>query len=167
MACDQMVALSRTLTAPALTVAPWVSVRAILELTAVASWLIDPNIGVKERVQRSYALRFEGLRQQKLLVNATGEDTEPVVKLMENLATEATSLGIPTFRDKPGRLTGIGEYWKPFTSLVELMLDEEANYRLFSAMTHGHLWAATQLGFILGPVRSGTNWRQLGTGINC
>ena len=27
------------------------------------------------------------------------------------------------------------------------MLREEATYRLFSATTHGHLWAATQLGF--------------------
>ncbi len=46
-----------------------------------------------------------------------------------------------------GKLTGIGERWQQFTKLTGLMLGEEANYRLFSAMTHGHLWAASQLGF--------------------
>ena len=64
MACDQLDALSKTLTEPTLTIAPWTCVRAIIELAAVASWLIDPKIGVKERVERSFALRFEGLRQQ-------------------------------------------------------------------------------------------------------
>src|SRR5208337_3079984 len=61
MACDQLIALSRTFAEPMLTVAPWTCVRAILELTAVASWLVDPKIGVKERAERSYALRFEGV----------------------------------------------------------------------------------------------------------
>src|SRR5271157_4043980 len=57
MACDQVIGLSRALAEPMLTIAPWVCVRAILELTAVASWLVDPAIGAKERAARSYALR--------------------------------------------------------------------------------------------------------------
>ncbi len=147
MASDQLIALSRTLGEPPLTIAPWMCVRALLELTAVASWLIDPRIGVKERAERSYALRFEGLWQQKQFVNATGEDVAPCVQLIENLAKEAAAVGISTSKHQNGKRTVIGEGWQPFTSLVALTLDEEANYRLFSAMTHGHLWAVSQLGF--------------------
>ena len=41
-----------------------------------------------------------------------------------------------------------------------------------TAALGGHVEACDQCGhqriaYILGPVRSGTNWRQLGTGINC
>ena len=147
MACDQLIALSRTFAEPTLTVAPWTCVRAILELTAVASWLVDPKIGVKERAERSYALRFEGVCQQKMFVDAAGEDAAPAVMAIQNLEAEAAGIGLTILRDNKGKLTGIGEHWKSFTWLIKTMLDEEANYRLYSAMTHGHLWAATQLGF--------------------
>ena len=47
IASDQVIGLSRALTEPVLTIAPWTCVRAILELTALGSWLVDPNIGAK------------------------------------------------------------------------------------------------------------------------
>ena len=54
-------------------------------------------------------------------------------------------------------ISGIGEHFKQFTTLPPgLMLDEEANYRLFSAMTHGHLWATSQLGFRINAVGAGS-----------
>jgi len=34
------------------------------------------------------------------------------------------------------------------------MLNEEADYRLYSAMTHGHSWATTKLGFSVDTSRS-------------
>lgn len=148
MACDQVMGLSRALTAePMLTIAPWTCARAILELTAVASWLVDPSIGAKERASRSYSLRFEGLWQQKQFAAATGGDTAALVSGIERLVTEGEAIGLLRLNDTKGRLSGIGEHFKPFTALTKLMLNEEANYRLFSAMTHGHLWAASQLGF--------------------
>ena len=147
MAADQLIAISRTLGEPPLTIAPWMCGRALLELTAVASWRIDPRIGVKQRAERSYALRFEGLWQQKQFVHATGEDVTPCIQLIENLAAEVAAIGINTRKQQNGKRTVMGEGWQPFTSLVALMLDGEANYRLFSAMTHGHFWAASQLGF--------------------
>ena len=149
MACDQVIGLSCALTAePMLTIAPWTCVRAILELTAMASWLVDLAIGAKERAGRSYALRFEGMRQQKKYADAAGSvtDVAAVVSGIDRLAADADAIGLQLFKDK-GKLTGIGERFETFTKLTEIMLNEEANYRLFSAMTHGHLWAASQLGF--------------------
>ena len=118
-------------------------VRAVLELAAVASWLIDPTIDVKERAERSYGLRFEGLRQQKTFVDTAGEDVAPAARAFLNLEAEASKLGITTCKDDKGKLTRIGEPWPSFTRLTKVTLDEEANYRLYSAMTHGHLWAAS------------------------
>lgn len=158
MACDQVIGLSRALAEPMLTIAPWVCVRAILELTAVASWLVDPAIGAKERAARSYALRFEGLRQQKKFADAAGAvaDAAAVVSGMNRLATEGGAIGLQRLTDDKGKLSGIGEHFKQFTTLTQMMLDEEANYRLFSAMTHGHLWAASQLGFRINAVGAGS-----------
>jgi hypothetical protein len=147
MTCDQVDALARTLGEPTLTIAPWTSARAILELTALASWLADPGIDAKKRAERSYAVRFEGVSQQKTFVNAAREDAAPAVLAIQNLEAEATAMGLTIFRDNTGRLTGIGDRWMPFTRLTKETLDEEANYRLFSAMTHGHIWAASRLGF--------------------
>jgi hypothetical protein len=147
MACDQLDALSRTLTEPTLTIAPWTCVRAIIELAAVASWLIDPKIDVKERVERSFALRFEGLRQQNSFAAVIQDYEAAAAEAMANLEREASRLGVTVCKDAKGKLLRVGERWPKFTDLAKLMLNEEANYRLYSAMTHGHLWAATQLGF--------------------
>jgi hypothetical protein len=147
MACDHVIGLSRALAEPMLTMAPWISVRAILELTALASWLVDPAIGAKERAERSFGLRFEGLRQQNLFVDAAAADAAPTIAAMRNLEAEAAGMGIQVVTDANGKVTRIGERLMSFTDLTKTMLREEANYRLFSAMTHGHLWAASQLGF--------------------
>ena len=101
-------------------------------------------------------MRFEGIQQQKLLVVAAGADPAPVDAAMENLKSEATAIGLQIFTDPKGKITGIGDYWRPFTFLTKTMLREEANYRLFSAMTHGHLWAATQLGFHVDTAGTGS-----------
>ena len=65
---------------------------------------------------------------------------------MNRLATEGDAIGLQRLTDDKGKLSGIGEHFKQFTTLTQMMLDEEANYDLFSAVTHGHLWAASQLG---------------------
>ena len=82
--------------------APWVCVRAILELTAVASWLVDPAIGAKIRAAVScYLLRFEGLRQQKRFADAAGAvaDAAAVVSGMNRLATEGDAIGLQRLTD--------------------------------------------------------------------
>ena len=75
---------------------------------------------------------------------------------MNRLATEGDAIGLQRLTDDKGKLSGIGEHFKQFTTLTQMMLDEEANYRLFSAMTHGHLWATSQLGFRINAVGAGS-----------
>ncbi len=64
VSADQLAALFRNLSEPALTIVPWTSVRAILESPVLATWLLDPSISAQERVQRSYVFRYKGLSQQ-------------------------------------------------------------------------------------------------------
>ena len=89
-----------------------------------------------------------------MYVDATGESAAPAVKVIQNLEAEATALGLNVFKDPNGKITGIGEHWTSFTALIKLMLSEEADYRLYSAMTHGHSWATTKLGFSVDTSRS-------------
>lgn len=72
VSADQLVSLFRSLAEPVLTIAPWTSVRANFESSALASWLLDTSISARERVQRSFALRFEGLSQQVKFARASG-----------------------------------------------------------------------------------------------
>jgi hypothetical protein len=65
MGCDQVDALARTLAEPMLTIAPWTCARVIMELTALAGWLVDPKIDAKKRAERSYAVRFEGSASER------------------------------------------------------------------------------------------------------
>src|SRR5215469_13492301 len=58
---DQLTALTKTITEPVQTIAPWTCLRALLESAALSAWLLEPDIGGKVRVQRSLAHRHEGL----------------------------------------------------------------------------------------------------------
>lgn len=62
-AADYSMALVKTLTEPAESVAPWACARSVLETSALATWLGDTNINALQRVQRSLVFRHEGLTQ--------------------------------------------------------------------------------------------------------
>jgi hypothetical protein len=55
---DQAMAFSKTVTEPVQAVAPWTCIRALLEASALACWLLDPKIDAHMRVQRSFAFRY-------------------------------------------------------------------------------------------------------------
>lgn len=61
VSADQLMAFTKTITEPAQAIAPWTCVRAIIEASGLALWLLNPNIGVTTRVRRSFAFRYEGL----------------------------------------------------------------------------------------------------------
>ena len=71
VAGDHMIALGRAISEPVLVFPAWVCVRALLEASASAAWLLDPGIDADTRVRRSYSLRFEGLIQQKKIRSGT------------------------------------------------------------------------------------------------
>jgi hypothetical protein len=147
VSADQLIALFRSLTEPVLTIAPWTSVRAIMESSALASWLLDPGIIARERVQRSFAFRYEGLTQQVKFARASGLDTSKAAARIDDVEKLALSFGFLRIEDAKGRRIGIGQQFPKVTDLIGSVLNEEANYRLLSAFTHAHSWAIQQLSF--------------------
>ena len=57
-AVDHMVGFSKTMVEPVTRFAPSVCVRTVLESSAVATWLMEPEIGLEQRIKRSFAFRF-------------------------------------------------------------------------------------------------------------
>ena len=148
VSADQLIALFKSLTEPVLTIAPYTSARANLESSALASWFLDADIDAKERVQRSFAFRFEGLSQQVKFARTSGLDAKKIMNRIDDVEKLALSLGFPQVKDRRGRRIGIGQQFPKMTDLIGSVLDEESSYRLLSAFTHAHSWAIQQLSFI-------------------
>lgn len=144
---DQLTGFLKTITEPVETIAPWTCIRALLEAAALACWILDPNINVQTRVGRSFALRYEGLNQQAKWARASGRDPKLAYDRIDMVEEIATNLGFEQVRDRNGRRTGIAQRMPAATELIRDMLDEEALYRLLSAIAHGHHWAIQQASF--------------------
>jgi hypothetical protein len=150
VAADQLMTLVRSLTEPVQTISPWTCLRAILESSALAVWFLEPNIGARLRVQRSFAFRFEGLDQQRKWMRVTHEsEVDKVTARIDAVEQIALNLGYNRIADRNGKRIGVGQVMPSVTEIVRDVFDEEATYRLLSAMAHGHHWALTQLGFRL------------------
>ena len=147
VASDQIKALVKSLTEPVLTIAPWSIARNVLESSSIASWIMDPDIDAHERVSRSTAFRFAGLKQQVKFVRATGYDTAEAEDKIDQLEQRAQAAGHAPILDRNGNRTSIAQRMPTFTDLVASVFDCEVDYRLFSAMTHAQPWALSQLAF--------------------
>ncbi len=147
---EHIVAFTRSSIEPALAMAPWACVRAAIESSALASWLLDPAINASERVSRSFAFRYEGLDQQAKFARAVGdqEALEVTLRRIEVVEQKAISLGFGQVLGKKGNRIGIGQVMPAVTALAGQALDEEGTYRLLSAVTHAHPWALQQVGFL-------------------
>jgi hypothetical protein len=150
IAADQLTAFAKTISAPYETIAPWTCIRSLLEATALAAWLAEPDVDVGCRVKRSFAFRYEGLIQQVKFARAT-EDLDPQLALdrIGAVTQVASGLGISPVQDKKGRQIGIGMVMPSVTTLIADVLDMEEVYRLLSAVAHGHFWATNQAGFTI------------------
>lgn len=147
---EHIVSFERCSIEPALTMAPWACVRAAIETSALASWLLDPAINADERVGRSFSFRYEGLDQQAKLARAIGsqEFLAATLKRIEVVENKAVSLGFERVLDKKGKRIGIGQVMPTITALAGQVLGEEKTYRLLSSVTHAHPWALQQVGFL-------------------
>lgn len=147
-AADHLMAFTKTVTPPAATIAPWTSIRAVLESGALAAWLIDPSINVTERVQRSLAFRYDGMGQQVKYARLVGWTSvlERVIVHIEDLEQSSIRLGYTPLVDN-GKRTGIGQVMPSTAEIIGATLNEEGTYRLSSAMAHTHQWAVSQIGF--------------------
>ncbi len=160
VAADHLVAFSKTLTEPVEAFAPWVSVRAVMETAALAAWFMDPAITVDERANRSFAFRYEGLIEQAKFLRASKSkqsDLDTVNERIEDLEAKANRLGIPKLRGKDHKRSGVGMRMPSVTELVSQVHDDEAGYRLASAVTHGHHWAVQQMGYTFYERDDGTS----------
>jgi hypothetical protein len=147
VAADHLVAFTRTITEPVQTMAPWTCVRAIIESSALASWLFDPGIDVRTRVQRSFAFRYEGLRQQEKFGRVSGneDDVKKAIKQrIDVVEAAALKLGFNQVKSGRGKRIGIAQQMPSVTRVVDEVLGEEATYRLLSAIAHAHPWALQQ-----------------------
>jgi len=149
-AADYSMALVKTLTPPAMTIAPWGITRSAMEMSALATWLWDTKIHAYQRVQRSLAFWHKGLIDELKLAKKSGGFLDPkkVVARINYVEHIALELGIGNIVNKRGRKEFVFKKEMPTnTEVITDMLNKEQEYRLLSAMTHGRNWALQSLGF--------------------
>jgi len=110
--------------------------------------------------------------QQLRWARAAGGDPAKAESRLGDIAAVATSLGYKPILDKGGRRVGAGQQMPSVTDLIGTILDEEAHYRLLSAVAHGHHWALQELSLSRAPhfdttsTLSGTHLSALTKGAN-
>jgi hypothetical protein len=160
VAADQLLALTKTLTNPVQTIAPWTCLRTMLESCALAAWLLDPSIDIETRVRRSFAWEFEGLEQELKYVRASGLFDEQIAngleKVIDDLEETALKLGYQRIVNAQGRRIGIGQRMPPSTEVVKIVYGNDSPYRVTSAFIHGHFWAMRDVSFRAEPRASRT-----------
>jgi hypothetical protein len=149
-AADHLMVFKDSIVEPAKSIAPWTCVRGLLESCALASWFLEPEIDVNTRVGRYFAFRYTGFVQQIKLYRAGGDRNNFIKRVeerIEKVEQEALNLGYQPVVDAKGNLGGICQRMPPITDLIGITLDKEVEYRLLSALAHGHHWATIQVGF--------------------
>lgn len=147
---DYAWAVGKTLTEPFLAIAPWACARGVLSTSALATWLWDIKIDARQRAERSIAFRCEGLKQEyKFALASKGRFNPAIVsKRLAEVKEIANKLGFTKTVTKKGKSQTVLIHPMPFeTDVIIDMLDKEVDYRLLSAMVHGHTWAIQPLSF--------------------
>jgi len=148
-ASDHAYGLTRLLTEPIQTIAPWTCVRATLEAAAYACWLLTKEINATERVARSLAFRYMGLEQQLKTARCMSdhEFSADTLKRLDELQAEAISLGYKVILDKVGKRISVARLVPSATECIRSQLDGEVYYRICSSMVHSHVSALIGLAF--------------------
>jgi hypothetical protein len=146
---DYSAALTRLLCSPTQVIAPWTCVGAAVESAAFCCWLVTDRIAARERVARSLAFRYEGLRQQLTAARAkdTGLSCARAKSRLREAEVVADALGYDPMLDKKGRRRGVGTRMPSATECVHWAFRDDTLFRVLSAMVHAHPWAVIQLGF--------------------
>ena len=156
---EHMMAFVSSIRAPMLPIACWTSIRSMLEPCARAAWMLDPGIGAETRIQRTFAIRFDGMDQDLKFARAMNQpphDQEAIKKQIEDVERDAVALGYRKLRDRRNRRIGIGMKMPLATEIVGEVLDEEGAYRIFSAVEHGQTGTIRQLSYAAVPSSGST-----------
>lgn len=147
---EHLTAFVKTITEPVEVIACWTCVRSMLESCALSAWLLEPAIDAHTRVGRVFALRYEGMEQQLTFARTTGRSAAEIASLEARIAEvdrDALALGFAPVLNRKNVRIGIGQRLPGATEIITSMLDEEAIYRMLSAVAHGHQWAISQLSY--------------------
>lgn len=152
-AADHYMAYISTLKEPAKTLSPYTCIRSLLESSALALWLFEPDIDARVRVGRCFGFRYKEFTEQikffesdKVNSPDAQEQIDKVVKRIECVEKEAISLGYLPLA-KNGKINGIATYMPETIGLIKKTLDKESEYRMLSGVAHCYLWASRQVGF--------------------
>lgn len=146
---DHAYAITRLLTNPIQTIAPWTCVRASLEAAAYSCWLFASEIDARGRVARSLAFRYEDLTQQNKLAKCIDDhaDVSRTEAQLDELEMQALGLGYKVLRNKKGKRIGIAVQMPSASECIGKHLDGEINYRICSSIAHSHATAIAKLSF--------------------
>lgn len=147
--CEHFLTFSACVRNPRLTIVPYVCVRGGIEASGIAAWIADPKLVKDERLSRSFAFRLEGLHQQVKYAEGINEmEMLSASARLKSVEDKADRMSFEVSKSqKAGKSSINGVRWPGSTKVIEEALDLEREYRLLSAMAHGHAWAITQLSY--------------------
>ena len=160
-AIDHAYALNAVLETRSITLAPWTCGRVILEVCALASWLLDDEITCRERFLRCMKLRLKDIRTQQLhyknnldriVVSSLKSDFEEEqrglaleIERFKEMSLEL-KLPIKTKSYETNKFENLGSTVK-FAELVSQYFREDAEwYQTQSGVVHGNEWAMYNFG---------------------
>ena len=152
-AADHLFALPDACVSPVKPFAAFTLARGVLESAATALWVFDSDIEEKERVERGMSLRLIGLEDQRKLYRTSpaGPDTDEVTRKItsriEDMARAADARGVEPHRNRRMQVDGFGSKMPGRLELVSRVPGGEFDYRLLSAVAHGHSWSLIGVGF--------------------
>jgi hypothetical protein len=145
---EHVTAFVKTVTEPIEVIACWTCVRSMLESCALSAWLLDPLIDARTRVGRVFAHRYEGLKQQLKFGRFIGRSAAEISaeeNRIDAVEQDVLNLGYPRVLDRNGKRIGFCQQMPSTTDMIDTVLNEGKNYRMLSAIAHGHHWAINGL----------------------
>ena len=135
---DHLEALDRLVSEGEYAVSPWTCARGLLESSAIATWLLDPNIDASERVSRSFSLRYSSLCEQRKMATIFNKEQEKVKieNRINDIETMALSLGFSRVLNRNDRRIGIGQQKPKITELVGNQFGFGKLYPVLASMAH-------------------------------
>ena len=128
--------------------------RAGIEWLALAHWLSEPHIGIKERVRRSLNERIASAYEQSRLPNGANPEPERQARLRQ-----ATQRGYTLTPSKKGRFRVFAPERPTTTAHIQRVLGGndlgKLVYSYLSAISHGTLWGLVQRAEPLDPTATG------------